>query len=222
MGTRTPRAGPDQADELLADLLASLLAADQIAAHGVLERALQAGWSADDVRFALITPALHEIGMRWERGAIGVGDEHLATSVCEWLLLTLAGRTRRTPPSGRRAVVGCSEGELHALGARMVANVLTEAGWTVLFLGASTPASAWSPIVRSRHADAAVVATTMPDGVATVRPTLESIRAARPECLLAIGGQAYAGRGGAARRVGADLFAEDPRELIRAAEALRP
>ena len=154
-------------------------------------------------------------------GEIGVGDEHLATSVCEWLLLTIAGRARRRPPSGRRAVVGCSEGELHTLGARMVANVMTEAGWTVLFLGASTPAAAWSPIVRSRHADAAVVATTMPAGIAAVRPTLDAIRKARPECLLAIGGQAYAGHRSAARRLGADLFAEDPRELVRAAGALR-
>jgi methanogenic corrinoid protein MtbC1 len=221
MGTMPPRAGQEPA-ERLADLLASLLAADQIAAHDVMEGALRDGWSADDVRFQLITPALHVVGDRWERGEIGVGDEHLATSVCEWLLLTMAGRARRAPPTGRRAVVGCSEGELHALGARMVANVMTEAGWTVLFLGASTPVSAWSPIVRSRHADAAVVATTMPAGIATVRPTLDAIRKTRPECLLVIGGQAYTGHRSAARRLGADLIAEDPRELVRAVRTLRP
>ena len=62
----------------------------------------------------------------------------------------------------------------------------------------------------------------MPAGVAAVRPTLDAIRKARPECLLAIGGQAYAGHRSAARRLGADLFAEDPRELVRAAGALRP
>ena len=220
MGATPTRAGTERA-ELLRDLLASLMGADQIAAHAVLERALRLGWSADDVRFELITPALHEVGERWARKEIGVGDEHLATSVCESLLATMAGRTSRAPASGRRAVVGCSEGELHTLAARMVANVMTEAGWTVLFLGASTPAGAWSPIVRSRHADAAVISTTMPKGVASVRPTLRSIREARPGCLLAVGGQAYAGRRGDGRRLGADLVAEDPRELVQAALALR-
>ena len=90
-----------------------------------------------------------------------MADEHLATSVCEWLLVRLAGRGRRTRGKGRRALVGCSEGELHALAVRMVADVLVEAGWSVLFLGAATPAGAWGPIVRARHPDLAVVGTTM-------------------------------------------------------------
>ena len=51
MGTTPPRAGRGPAEERLADLLASLLAADQIAAHEVMEGALREGWSADDVRF---------------------------------------------------------------------------------------------------------------------------------------------------------------------------
>src|SRR5919202_993809 len=95
------------------------------------ERALPAQ-TIDDVRFDLITPALAEVGARWERGAIGVADEHLASSVCEWLLFNLAGRASREAATGRRAatgsraIVGCSDGELHSLGARIVAHVLAE------------------------------------------------------------------------------------------------
>jgi MerR family transcriptional regulator, light-induced transcriptional regulator len=200
--------------EALADeLLAALLGADHPAAKVAVDRALSVGWSADDIRFELITPALVEVGRRWERGEIGVGLEHLATSLCHWLLIDLAGRTARSPRSGRRAVIGCSEGELHALGALMVANVLSEHGWTVLYLGASTPVDAWAPIVRSRHADVAVLATTMTEGLGRVGPTLRSIRAARPECLTVVGGAAYGTAGEEAADLGADLAAPGPREL---------
>jgi methanogenic corrinoid protein MtbC1 len=201
-------------DELLAPLLTSILDADQRAAQGVVDAALERGCSVDDVRFGLITPAMHAVGDRWERGEIGVADEHLATSVCEWLLVRMAGRGRRAPASGRRALVGCSEGELHALAVRMVANVLVEAGWSVLFLGAATPAGAWGPIVRARHPDLAVIGTTMIEGLERVGPTLESIKSARPECVTAIGGQAYESHPHAAQELGADIVTLDARELV--------
>jgi len=202
-------------DDLLAPLLRTILAADQRAAQRVVDDALARGHTADDVRFGLITPALHAVGDRWERGEIGVADEHLATSVCEWLLVRLAGRVRRTRGSGRRALVGCSEGELHALAVRMVAGVLVEAGWSVLFLGAATPAGAWGPIVRARHPDLAVVGTTMRERLDTVGATLGSIKAARPECLTVVGGQAYEAAGPEeAAELGADIVSLDARELV--------
>jgi methanogenic corrinoid protein MtbC1 len=213
-------AAPPEQDALLEELLAALLTPDQASAQATVERTLRTGWSADDVRFELITPALRIVGDRWERGEIGVGLEHLASSICQWLLIDLAGRTAREPASGRRAVIGCSEGELHALGALMVANVLAEHGWTVLYLGASTPATAWAPIVRSRHADAALIATTLRSGLEHVGPTVAAIRDARPECLTVVGGAAYADAADAAE-VGADLRATEARGLPAQLEALR-
>lgn len=204
---------PAHAAELREGLLLTLAAADQAAAHGIVEQATRLGWTADQLRCDLITPALHEIGDRWERGEIGVADEHLASSVCEWLLFSIAGRERRALASDRRVIVGCSAGELHALGALVVSNVLSERGWRVLHLGASTPVDAWAPIVRTRRADVAVLSTTTQAAVAPVPETVRSIREARPACLVVVGGQAYQGSRAVARSVGAGLVAHDPREL---------
>ena len=138
MGATAPDPSLTERGQLLEELLRALRVADQSQAGEVVEKALKLGWTVDDVRFHLITPALYDVGARWERGEIGVADEHLASSICEWLLFALAGRVRRPRPSGRRALVGCSEGELHALGARMIAHVLSESGWMVMLLGADT------------------------------------------------------------------------------------
>jgi methanogenic corrinoid protein MtbC1 len=210
---------PPHAAGLREGLLLTLGAADQLAAHGILERATGLGWSADELRCDLITPVMHEVGRRWERGEIGVADEHLATSVCEWLLFSIAGRAPRDrDPAARRAIVGCSPGELHSLGALIVANVLTERGWRVLYLGDSTPPDAWPPIVRARAADVAVLTTTTPSAVAHVPGTLRAIHDARPECLTVVGGQAYATRA-IGRAVGAAIVAGEVRRLPERLEA---
>jgi MerR family transcriptional regulator, light-induced transcriptional regulator len=142
-----------------------------------------------------------------------VADEHLASSICDWLLFALAGRVQRLRATGRRALVGCSEGELHALGARMIAHVLSERGWTVMLLGADTPAAAWPQIVRARRPDVAVLSTTTAAVLGQVGPSLHAIKTARPECRTVVGGQAYARLSSPAVEFGADLVALDARTL---------
>jgi methanogenic corrinoid protein MtbC1 len=198
---------------LLEALLERLLDADERGAAAIVGRALAIGWTVDDVRFSLITPALHDVGVRWERAEIGVSDEHLASSICEWLLYRLAGRMPRAADVGRRAVVGCSDGELHALGARIVAHVLVEQGWRVLYVGAATPPDAWSDIVRARRPDAAILCTTMRPHLERVRPALRAIKAARPQCRTVVGGQAYWGMPDPSAAVDADLVVLDARQL---------
>jgi MerR family transcriptional regulator, light-induced transcriptional regulator len=213
MGAMAPDPSLTERGQLLEGLLLALRVADQSRAVEVVDKALKLGWTVDDVRFHLITPALYEVGARWERGEIGVADEHLASSICDWLLFALAGRVRRPRPTGRRALVGCSEGELHALGARMIAHLLSERGWTVMLLGADTPAPAWSQIVRARRPDVAVLSTTTVGVLDQVGPALHAIKTARPECRTVIGGQAYARLPSPSGSFGADLVALDARTL---------
>jgi methanogenic corrinoid protein MtbC1 len=207
------RPPPAHAEKLQEALLLALRAGDQTAAHGIVDRASALGWSPDELRCDLITPTLHEVGRRWEIGELGVAEEHLASAICEWLLAAIAGRTPRTVgPDDRRAVVGCPGGELHALGAMIVANVLAERGWRVLYLGAATPPDAWGPIVRARRMDAAVISTTTAAAVAQVPETLRAIREARRETVTVVGGQAFTSRR-IGRGVGAGLVVDDPRDL---------
>jgi MerR family transcriptional regulator, light-induced transcriptional regulator len=215
MGALAPDPSLAERGQLLEALLGALQAADQPSAMGVAARAMKLGWTVDDVRFHLITPALYEIGLRWQRAEIGVADEHLACSICEWLLFALAGRVRRPPATGRRALVGCSEGELHSLGARIIGHLLTERGWTVLLLGADTPAAAWPQIVRARHPDVAVLSTTTHGCLEQVGPSLRAIKTARPDCRTIVGGQAYWELSSAAADFGADLLTVDARALCQ-------
>ena len=215
MGADAPQRSLTARVQLLEHLTERLLDADQIGALIVIERAMALGWSPDDVRFSLITPALADVGVRWERGEIGVADEHLACSVSEWLLYRIAGLAKRHKATGRRAVVGCSDGELHCLGARIIGHVLVEHGWRVLYVGASTPVEAWSQIVRARRPEVAILSTTTPGLVERVAPALRAIKTAQPACRTVVGGQAYWGLADAEAVSGADVVALEARTLDR-------
>lgn len=83
----------------------------------------------------LLQPALEEVGRRWENDELTVADEHLITALTEQVLT----RVRRRVTSGPMAVVACTPGNEHRVGAVMVSDTLGLAGWNPMLLGARTP-----------------------------------------------------------------------------------
>jgi MerR family transcriptional regulator, light-induced transcriptional regulator len=209
-------------DETRAAYLAALLVADARSAEAVLEAALTAGLGVDAVYLEVLAPAMYEVGVLWERARITVAGEHLATAITQGVLASLAARLPRRAIAAERpvAVVGCGPGDFHSLGVRMVADFLQAAGWRVFELGAATPAAAFASVAAERGARVVAVSSSRADqldGVREVRRALADL-AAPP--LLAVGGNAYEGYPERASAVGADLYAADPRELLRRLDAI--
>jgi methanogenic corrinoid protein MtbC1 len=200
--------------EVVEAFLSALLAVHRERAEEVVVRLVEAGWSADDLRLGLIAPTLHEVGERWARGELGVGDEHLATGMCDWLLSELSGWSPPPPAVRGTAVVGCSADELHGLGARVVADMLREHGWRVLYLGAATPPDALEGVVRARRPALVALSTSRREGLPQVSDAIERVRGAAPGCLIAVGGQAYVDPDRDRALVRADVVEPDARRLL--------
>lgn len=83
-----------------------------------------------------LSPVLHHIGLLWEKNEISVAQEHLATAIVGRLMAALYLRfANLTGVPGKTALVASGPGELHEVGARMVADFLEEGGWEVTYLG---------------------------------------------------------------------------------------
>jgi MerR family transcriptional regulator, light-induced transcriptional regulator len=198
------------------DYLACLLAADARRAGQLVESGLAAGLSADVLYLEVITPAMNEVGRLWEAAAVSVAQEHLATRITNAILATLALQLTGGAPvgAGRVAVVAATPGERHALGGQMVADFLEAQAWTVLALGADTPAPELVELVRTRGAHVVALSTSLPGHLLSVTLTCELLRRLPAPPYIVAGGRAYRGERTRALAVGADAFADNPQMLL--------
>lgn len=211
-----PHAPADDAaalDDVRHRYVDALLAGDAIAARGLIDEALGLVDVAA-VYLRVVHPALYEVGVRWEEARVGVGDEHLATSVSEVVLADLAGRLPQRPRRNLTALVACGPGELHAVGSRIVADFLDADGWDVLHLGATTPGGALAELVVARQAAVVAVSVALPQRIPEVADACRRLRSLPRPPLIALGGQAFADPA-LALRAGADVAAASPTDLVR-------
>jgi methanogenic corrinoid protein MtbC1 len=203
----------------LADYRSALSAGDARAACEVVDALIDAGVSYEELCEDVVRPALYEIGDLWEAGELTVADEHVATAISDTILACIGPFTSASIEGSQRVLVCCSDGELHALGARMVGEAFAAAEWSVQYLGPSLPADSVASAVVSRQIDVLAISTTMPEHLPAVAETISAARAEAPELRVVVGGQAYAGDHGRAREIGANLLHDGLRGLVEKVEA---
>lgn len=158
---------------------------------------------------ALLSSAQVEVGRRWQVNEWSVAQEHAATAITEDVLAALVRHapTDKSPvPDRRPVVVACVEGEWHSLPARMAAHLLSHLGWSVVFLGASTPADQLRRYLAQVDAAALGVSCTVP---LFLHGALRSIRAGQAAGVPVLAsGRAFGSDDRRAARLGADHWAE--------------
>src|SRR5688500_9941238 len=196
-------------EELHAQLAAVLSKFDAAGANAVLDRAF-AVHGRDSALREIIFPYLHELGEAWARGEIDVGQEHFASNLLESRLLALASGWDQG--HGPRAVLACAPGEQHTLALAGLGVALRDRGWSVTYLGASTPVAMTARAAASRQAQLAVISSTMPNGLP---PWEDELRALATVVPVAIAGPGAGDR--LSERIGAQRLTVDP---VTAAERL--
>jgi diguanylate cyclase (GGDEF)-like protein len=160
--------------------------------HGaavVIDDALAEGLSSVEIQSRVIAPAMWGIGELWERGALTVAEEHLATAVSHHVLTRLyPGLLNQAQRRGDTIVVAAVHGEHHVLGLRMAADVLEGAGFDVRFLGADLPESSLLAWVTEHRPAAVALGVTMPLGAAALGQELQALHDYDPEMHLIVGG----------------------------------
>lgn len=176
--------------------LDALRANDDLGAYRIASSALGEGLGVPELYHRVIAPAMHEIGELWEQGALTVADEHLATALTHRVLAALRPRLAAepdadtSPPVRGRILLAAVEGEQHALGLRMAADVLEDAGFHTIYLGADVPTDALLQAVSSLSPDRLALSATMPELAPRLAEVGERLREAHPQLGLLVGGQA--------------------------------
>jgi len=188
--------------EAVTSLARSLDEMDEPGAQAVLDRLLT-DFTVETVLRDVVMAYLHELGGRWERGAVSVAQEHFASHVIQGRLGGLA----RGWGSGHgpQALLACPPDELHDLALLVFGIVLNRRGWRVSFLGANTPMSDTLRVTSQTRPSLVVMAATTPGRFEAVSGELAELAEIAPLVL--------AGQGATrelAQRTGARLLEGDP------------
>src|SRR4051812_15057158 len=179
------------------ELRAALHALDEAAAEAALDRLL-AAFALDTVLRDVVLPFLRDLGDRWARGTVTVGQEHFATAVIAGRLHALARGW--DAGVGPRAVLACPSDERHDLGLLCFALALRGRGWRVCYLGADTPTGAIEDVAAELDAEVVVLGAARAEPLVGVAQALAALAGARRVCV--------GGRGSSAAlaaRLGAEL-----------------
>jgi methanogenic corrinoid protein MtbC1 len=177
------------------------------------------GWTALEQQLRLIQEAQWEIGRLWQENTISVAQEHMATAIANIALARVYESAAREPQNAKKIAVACVEGEQHDFPARMVADALDLAGFSVFYLGADVPTSSLVEFVKREAPDLLALSVTMDFNLPALRSALAQVREADRSLSLAVGGNACMSEG-LAHELGADGGGRNASEVVITARKL--
>lgn len=174
-----------------ARLEARLVAGDAPGSWSVVEAALAAGAELDEIYLDVLTPAMASIGERWAAGELDISIEHRATGIAMRIVGRIGPRFTRRGRSRGVVALGAPRGEFHALPVAMLGDLLRLHGWEVSDFGVDVPTESIVHVVRDTPDLLAVGLSAMSsDNLPALAEACAAVRAADPDVLVVVGGQA--------------------------------
>jgi signal transduction histidine kinase len=207
-------------NDLARACLDDLLAGRRDLARNRILAAVAGGLPVRDVYSTVFEPVQIEVGRRWQLGRLSVAQEHYCTAAIQLAMASLYPYVFGAASRGRRVLAATIGGELHEIGARMVADLFTLAGWEVDYLGADLPAFALVAAVRELRPQVVALSTTLRPHVRRVMEAVAALRRESPRPIVLVGGQPFREDPELAIAVGADGTAPDAASAVACAERL--
>lgn len=141
--------------------LAAILGGQRQAALNIVEEALRGGHGHVDIYVNVFAESLHRVGELWEMNKISVAQEHIATAITQYAIAAIYPKLVPAEIHRGNMVVTGVAGELHQIGANLVADAMEATGWTVRFLGTNLPHSSVLSTIEEISADVLCISTTI-------------------------------------------------------------
>lgn len=188
---------------------------DKEAAFAVADRALAEGYSAEDVVFKVIIPAIEDMMSRITRDPDANLAQHFMTAqIASEVTERMLAKFQHPPKIIGRVVIGTAHGDLHSLGKRIVMGCLKALMVDVVDLGVNVPAERFVDEAVARDAQVIAISAMMvhtatgETGCRKVRQLLRE-RGLEDRIKVIVGGAPYRFDNELYKSVGADAWAPD-------------
>jgi DNA-binding transcriptional MerR regulator len=168
----------------------------------------------------VVAPLAQRVGELWAQGVFKICHEHLASAVIRTLLANSV-KLQSPHPNAPNVVVSTPAGQVHELGAAMVAAGAAHIGWRVTYLGPNLPANEIAAAVEQSNARAVALSMVYPEDDPTVDEELQLLRRLLPTNVsILVGGRASAAYRNTLQSIGAVIIM-DLNELYAQLELIR-
>jgi methanogenic corrinoid protein MtbC1 len=200
----------------------AILLGQRKAALTFVMECLEQGTPAVDVYVEILQSALFEVGRRWETNQITVAEEHMATAIVQYIIARIYHQIERPATVKGGVVITGVQGELHHVGANIVADVLEANGWDVRFLGTNMPREGILRVIEQQRASIVGISVTMLFNIPQLIGLVEAVDRAfgRESVRVIVGGAAFRASKELWKETGAHGFASDAREVAALVERL--
>lgn len=129
---------------------------------------------------SVIAPLLHSIGEGTRDGTLRISQEHVATAQIRTFLGTIRPASTEYQEAPK-IIITTPSGQLHELGALMVAVTCASEGWTPIYLGPNTPADEIASAALASEARAVGLSITYPADDPRLPDELRRLKRQLPE-----------------------------------------
>lgn len=168
----------------------ALIKGDRRTCQLILKDLLAVKTPVESIYEDLFKRSLYQVGDLWQCNRVSVATEHLVTALTESLLNQVYPHVFSQPRIGKSVVIACVANEMHALGAKMVADLFELHGWDSLFLGANVPIPDLLALIDEAKPDAIGLSLSLYANIVSLQKTLESVTQTFSMPVL-MGGQAF-------------------------------
>jgi len=208
--------------DLANNYLELLVKGNKIIAIDLIMKEVSNGTSIKDIYLKVFQITQLETGRLWQTGIINVAQEHFITAVTQLIMSQLYPYIFTTANKSKKIIVACVAGELHEIGARMVADLFEMEGWNSYYFGANTPLNSLINAVETYRPDVLAISVTMTFNLNNVTELIKSVKS-NPKInnvKIFVGGYPFNLADKLWEKMGADGFALDAVGALNLASAL--
>lgn len=208
--------------EEAAKYLDFLVYGDKKSAQQLIMELVNNGATIKDIYTHIFQVTQKETGRLWQIGKINVAQEHLITAATQLIMSLLYPYLFSTVNKGKKVLVACIEGEMHEIGARMVADFFEMEGWNSYYVGANTPKNSLINTILSFKPDVIAISVTMVFNLSAVTELINELKAIESlkNTKIIVGGYPFLIANNLWKTVGADGCGCDGKNAIVLADEL--
>ncbi len=179
------------------------------------------GLKVADLYINVLAPSLNSIVCLEKTEAMCIWKEHVKTSIVRAIIENAYPFVLKQRDANKFAknkdigvLVMCPPEETHEIGARMVADFFTMAGFRTVFVGSSTPSASFLSAIEATKPRYVAISVSNPYHLFKTKRIIAEIKKAAPEGLeVIIGGSALKDRQEALENLGADKYLSNLDEI---------